>query len=72
MHWVGRLSIGVATMGNKEALFVTLMNRVPRFEVHWSQLFCQISKSGDFYANDDMTDYFTACACACTRGSLAS
>jgi hypothetical protein len=31
---VGRLSIGVATMANKKALFVMLVDRVPRFEVH--------------------------------------
>ncbi len=34
---IGVSDIGVATMGNKKALFVTLMDHVPRFESHWSQ-----------------------------------
>jgi hypothetical protein len=32
------VSIGVATMGNKKAPFVT---RIPRFEAHWSQFFAR-------------------------------
>jgi hypothetical protein len=28
------VSIGMATMGNKKALFVTLVDHVPRFEAH--------------------------------------
>jgi hypothetical protein len=34
MHYalsIGRLSIGMATMANKKVLFVTLVDRVPRF-----------------------------------------
>ena len=35
------LSIGVATMANKKALFVMLVDRIPQFETHWSQFFAE-------------------------------
>ncbi len=31
---IGVSDVGVATMCNKKALFVTLMDRIPRFEAH--------------------------------------
>ena len=78
MHWWA-LSIGVATVANKKALFVMLVDRIPRFDAHWSHFFAEfdsffmitspidtyISRYGDFCANndDDTTDYFTPCAC---------
>jgi hypothetical protein len=31
---IGVSDIGVATMGNKKALFMTLVDRVPRFEAY--------------------------------------
>jgi hypothetical protein len=31
---IGVSDIGVATMGNKKALFVTLVDRIPRFEAY--------------------------------------
>ena len=66
MHWWA-LSIGVATVANKKALFVTLVDRIPRFDAHWSQFFAEldwfvvitsrldayISRYGDFCANDN-------------------
>ena len=68
---------------NKKALFMTLMDRVSRFDAHRSQFFAEfgwfvvltsrldayISRYGDFCANDDTTEYFTPCACA--RGNKA-
>ena len=33
IHWWA-LSIGVATVANKKALFVTLVDRIPRFDAH--------------------------------------
>ena len=65
------LSIGVATVANKKALFVTLVDSIPRFEARYSQFFdwfivltswiyAYISRYGDFCANnDDTTAYFT-------------
>ena len=61
------LSIGMATVANKKALFVTLVDRIPRFDAHWSQFFAEfnwfvvlasrldayISRYGDFCANDN-------------------
>ncbi len=38
---IGMSDIGVATMGNKKALFVTLVDHVPRFEAYWSQFFAK-------------------------------
>ena len=35
------LSIGVATVANKKALFVMLVDHIPWFDAHWS-FFCQI------------------------------
>ena len=77
------LSIGVATVANKKALFVTLVDRIPQFDAHWSQFFAEfdwlvmitsrldayISRYGDFCANDNdnTIDYLTPCAC--TRGN---
>jgi hypothetical protein len=29
---IGMSDVGVATIGNKKAVFVTLMDRIPRFE----------------------------------------
>ena len=66
MHWWA-LSIGVATVANKKALFVTLVDRIPRFDAHWSQFFAEfdwfvvitsrldayISRYGGFCANDN-------------------
>ena len=66
MHWWA-LSIGVATVANKKALFVMLVDRIPRFDAHWSQFFAEfdwfvvitnrldayISRYGDFCANDN-------------------
>ena len=58
----------------KKALFVTLVDRIPRFDAHWSQFFAEfdwfvvitsrldtyISRYGDFCANDNNdNDYFT-------------
>ena len=59
---------------------MTLVDRIPRFDAHWSHFFAEfdwfvvltsrldayISRYGDFCANDDddTTDYFTPCACA--------
>ena len=71
MHYavVGTVSgsIGVATLANKKALFVTPMDRVHRFDAHWSQFFAEfdwfvvlasrldvyISRYGDFCAHAD-------------------
>ena len=64
------LSIGVATVANKMALFVTLVDRIPRFDAHWSHFFAEfdwfvvltsrldayISRYGDFCANDNDND----------------
>ena len=70
------LLIGVATVAIKKALFVTLVDRVSRLDILWSQFFAEFdwfvvftsrldaytSRYGDFCANDDTTDYFTPCA----------
>ena len=69
------MSIGVATVANKKALFVMLVDCVPQFEASWSQFFTEfdwfivlMSRIDDFCANDnnnnDTTDYFTPCSCA--------
>ena len=64
------LLIGVATMGNTKALFVMLMDRVPRFEAYWSQFFAEfdwllvltsgldtyIPRYGNFGAHDNNDD----------------
>ena len=77
MHWWA-LSIGVASVANKKALFVTLLDHNPQFDAHWSQFFAEfnwfvvlasrldacISRYGNFCANDDTTDYFSPCAWA--------
>ena len=53
--------------GQQKALFVTLVDRIPRFEAHWSRFFAEfnwfvvltsrldayISIYGDFCANDN-------------------
>ena len=66
MHWWA-LSIGVATVANKKALFVTLVDCIPRFDARWGQFFAKfdwfivlmshfdayISRYGDFCANDN-------------------
>ena len=66
MHWWA-LSIDVATVANKKPLFVTLVDRIPQFDAHWSQFFAEfdwfvmitsrldayISRYGDFCANDN-------------------
>ena len=60
----------VATVANEKALFVTLVDRIPWFDAHWSQFFAEfdwfvvttscldtyISRYGDFCANDDDDD----------------
>ncbi len=38
---MGVSDIGVATMGNKNALFVTLVDLIPRFEAYCSQFFAK-------------------------------
>ena len=57
-------------MANKKALFVTLVDRIPRFDAYWSQFFAEfdwfvmitsrldayISRYGDFCANDNNDD----------------
>ena len=54
-------------MANKKALFVTLVDRIPQFDAHWSQFFAEfdwfvvitsrldafISRYDDFCANDN-------------------
>ena len=71
MHWWA-LSIGVATVANKKALFVTLVDCIPRFDAHWTQFFAELdwfvvimsrldaytSRYGDFCAivNDNDND----------------
>ena len=71
MHWWA-LSIGVATVADKKALFVTLVDRIPRFDAYWSQFFAEfdwfvvlrsrldayISRYGNFcaYDNNDNDD----------------
>ena len=66
MHWWA-LPIGVATVANKKALFVTLVDRIFQFDTYWSQFFAKfdwfivltshldayISRYGDFCANDN-------------------
>ena len=69
----------MATVANKKALFVMLVDRILLFDAYWSHFFAEfdwffmfmsrldayISRNGDFCANDDdTTDYFTPCACA--------
>ena len=53
--------------GQQKRTFVTLVDRIPRFDAHWSQFFVEfdwfvvntsrldayISRYGDFYANND-------------------
>ena len=56
-------------VANEKALFVMLLDRVPRFDTRWSQFFgriqliryAYISWYGDFYDNnnDATTGYFT-------------
>ena len=43
MHWWA-LPIGVATVANKKALFVTLMDRIHRFDTYWSQFFAKFDR----------------------------
>ena len=77
------LSIGVATVANKKALFVTLVDRILRFDTYWSQFFAEsdwfvvikshldayISRNGDFCANDNDDDTIGYFTpCACARG----
>ncbi len=47
---IGVSDIGVATIGNKKALFVTLVDRIPRFEAPNSidLRIAQISRYGEF------------------------
>ena len=68
MWWA--LSIGVATVANKKALFVTFVDRIPWFDAHWSQFFAKvdwfivlksrldayISGYGNFCADDNNND----------------
>ena len=84
IHWWA-LSIGVATMANKKALFVTLVDRTSRFDAYWSHFFAEfdwfvvltsrldayISRYGDFCANDDDDDDTTDyfTPCACAQGN---
>ena len=79
MHWWA-LPIGVATVANKKALFVRLVDRIPWFDAHWSQFFAEfdwfvvLTSRLDTYIsandnNDDTTDCFTPC-CACVHGII--
>ena len=83
MHWVQALSIGVVTLANKKALFMTPVDRVHRFHAQWSQYFAEfdwfvvlmsrldayISRYGDFCAHDDDDDTTNYFTpCACARG----
>ena len=57
-------------VANKKPLFVTLVDRIPRFDAQWSQFFAEfdwfvvltsrldayISRYGNFYANDNNDD----------------
>ena len=69
----------MATMANKKAPFLTIVDHIPWFDGHWSQFFADfdwlavlispldayISRYGDFCANDDdKTDCFTSCTYA--------
>jgi hypothetical protein len=38
---IGVSDVGVAKMGNKKALFVTLVDSIPQFEAYWSQFFAR-------------------------------
>ena len=75
----------MAMVVNKKALFEMLMDHVPRFEAYWSQFFdeldwfvlltsridANISRYGDFCANDcyndNTTDYLNYTPCAVAR-----
>ena len=60
----------MATVANKKALFVTLVDSIPWFDARWSQFFAEfdwfvvitscldayISRYGDFCANDNNDD----------------
>ena len=68
-HWWA-LSIGVATVANKKALFVMLVDHIPQFDAHGSQFFAvfdwfvvitsrlgaHILRYGDFCADDNDDD----------------
>ena len=84
MHYELALSIGMATMANKKALFLTLVDRVPWFERYWSQFFAKFdwfemltslsgaySRSRDFCAHDEDNNDTTDyfTPCACARGN---
>ena len=70
MHWVQALSIGVVTLANKKALFMTPVDRVHRFNAQWSQFFTEfdwfvvltsrldayILTYDDFYVHNDDND----------------
>ena len=74
----------VATVANEKALFVTLVDRIPWFDAHWSQFFAEfdwfvvttscldtyISRYGDFCANDNNDDTTDYfTSCACAWGN---
>ena len=77
------LSIGVAMVANRKALFMTLVDHVPRFEAHYRQFFAEfnwfvvltscidayISRYGNFCANNnnDNTTDYFT-PCACAWG----
>ena len=79
------LSIGVATVANKKAPFLMVVDRIPWFdasffaEFNWlavltSPLDAYISRYGDFCANDNIdinNDGMTDCftPCVCARGN---
>ena len=44
IHWWA-LSIGVATVVNEKALFMTLVDRISRFHAHWSHFFGRVFES---------------------------
>ena len=71
-------------VANKKALFVKLVDRIPRFDTRWSQFFAEfdsffmimsrldayISRYGDFCANNDNDDTTDYFTpCACARGN---
>jgi hypothetical protein len=72
--------MGMATVANKKALFVMLVDWIPRFDQFFAKFdwfvvlmsrllgdYMHISRYGDFCVHDvdnDATDYSTTCACA--------
>jgi hypothetical protein len=81
---LGYLSIGVATIPNKNTLFVTLVDLIPRFEAHRGQFFlpnsidslclrvAQMPESREvviFWTTTTTPRPITLPPCACARGN---